>query len=53
MNCQERMIREIKDEANRQAMNDPATDFVCDAKIAIRVIESLDPSKEAVIDSTV
>lgn len=36
------LIREIKDEANRRAGEDPQTDFVVDAKIAIKVIEELD-----------
>ena len=36
------LIREIKDEANRRAGLDPETEFVVDAKAAIRVIEELD-----------
>lgn len=38
----EEIIREIKDEANRRAGEDPQTDFVVDAKIAERVVEQLD-----------
>lgn len=40
----EDLIREIKDEANRRAGEDPQTDFVIDAKTAIAVIEALDVS---------
>lgn len=36
------LIREIKDEANRKAGNDPKTDFVIVAKAAIAVIKELD-----------
>ncbi len=36
------LIEEIKAEASRKAMNDPKTDFVIIAKVAISVIEQLD-----------
>jgi hypothetical protein len=36
------IIREIEDEANRQAGDDPETEFVIYAKLAIAVVEALD-----------
>jgi len=40
----EELIQEIKDEASRQVcFVDPKTEFVVEAKTAIKVIESLDP----------
>lgn len=38
-----KIIHEIEQEANRQAGEDPQTDFVVKAKTAIEVIEALDP----------
>jgi len=36
------IIREIEEEENRKAGEDPRTDFVVEAKIAIDVIQQLD-----------
>ena len=40
-------IREIEEEANRRAMDDPQTDFVVKAKTAVEVLEELDPEQGA------
>ena len=42
------VVREIKDEANRRAMNDPHTRFVVEARNAIELINGLDLDEDAV-----